>query len=226
MIMETAEQLKTQEAARGRVYRRLAEAYRAPESNQSPLLEEIEAALAELGSEARDAAISLKASYHALPDTRHLAVDHAALFLGPFLVLAPPYGSIYLEDGRKLMGASTVDVRRHYRSLGLDLATEFKAAPDHVSAELEFMYVLISRCLAAIDVGDFGLLAENIRHQRVFLENHLGAWVPAFADKIIANAQTDYYRNLAALTRAFIAEEIQALPDLPLEPAAEALPTA
>jgi TorA maturation chaperone TorD len=226
MNMENAAKLKTQEAARARVYRSLADAYRDPESNQSPLLEEIEASLAQLCSDARGAAVRLKASYRAMPDTRPLAVDHAALFLGPFLVPAPPYGSVYLEDGRQLMGASTVDVRRHYRSLGFDLAAEFKAAPDHISAELEFMQILISGSLAAIDAEDYGLLSESINHQRVFLQNHLGAWIPAFSDKMIQHAQTDYHRNLAAVTRAFITEEIEALPDLPLEPAAEALPTA
>jgi TorA maturation chaperone TorD len=51
--------------------------------------------------------------------------------VGPFLVPAPPYGSVYLEDNRQLMGDSTIDVRRHYLSLGLDLSADFmEALPD------------------------------------------------------------------------------------------------
>ena len=67
----------------------------------------------------------------------------------------------------------------------------------------------------AIDAADHQLLSENIRHQRVFLEKHLGAWMPAFTDKIIDHSRTDYYRHLATVTRTFVAEDMDSLPDLP-----------
>lgn len=218
--METAAKLRTQEAARSRLYRRLADAYRWPVSDLSMVLKEIESALVQLGSDACAAAARLRASYHGAADTRALAIDHAALFVGPFLVPAPPYGSVYLEDKRQLMGDSTIDAQQHYRSLGLDLSPEFKEAPDHIAAELEFMHVLIVQGIAAIDAADHRLLSENISHQRIFLERHLGVWVPAFTDKIIEHARTDYYRHLATVLRIYVAEDMEALPDLAeLQPA-------
>ncbi len=39
-----------------------------------------------------------------------LKIDYTQLFVGPFKLLAPPYGSFYLEDSR-IMGDSTIDVR-------------------------------------------------------------------------------------------------------------------
>ena len=49
-----------------------------------------------------------------------LKIDYAQLFVGPFNLLAPPYGSFYLEDSR-IMGDSTIDVRNWYEKEGLDI---------------------------------------------------------------------------------------------------------
>lgn len=212
--MKTASILRTQEAARSRLYHRLADAYRWPVPDLPMVLMEMEAALAELESGACDTAARLRANLHGAADTRSLAIDHAALFLGPFLVPASPYGSVYLEDKRQLMGVSTMDVRRHYHSLGLDLSPDFKEAPDHICAELEFMHVLVVRGIAAIDAADHRLLMESIRHQRLFLERHLGVWVPAFTDKVIEHARTDYYRHLATVLRIYVTEDMEGLPAL------------
>jgi TorA maturation chaperone TorD len=113
-----------------------------------------------------------------------------------------------------MMGDSTLDARQHYLSLGLDLAPDFKEAPDHVVAELEFMQVLVAESLTAIAAGDQERLRACLKHQEIFLENHLGAWMPALAEKIIEHAQTPFYRHLALTARRFIAEEIEALSGL------------
>ncbi len=115
------------------------------------------------------------------------------------------------------MGDSTIDVRQHYLSFGLDLSPDFKEAPDHICAELEFMHVLISQGIDAIDAVESEQLSESVCHQHVFLEKHLGTWMPAFTDKVIEYARTDYYRHLAAATRTFVAEDMESLPDLPAQ---------
>jgi len=214
--MNTSEELKSQEVARSIVYRRLADAFRLPGRELPVVLVELESALGRLDSDAFDDAARLKQSYTTDSVPCPLEIDYAGLFVGPFLVPAPPYGSVYLEDKRQLMGDSTIDVRQHYLSLGLDLSPDFKEAPDHISAELEFMHVLISQSLEAIDAANHQQLSENIRHQRVFLEKHLAAWMPAFTDSIIEHAQTDYYRHLATVARTFVAEDMGGLPDLPI----------
>ena len=48
---------------------------------------------------------------HGVSELGLLEIDYATLFVGPYKLLAPPYGSVYLEDGRKGMGDSTVSVR-------------------------------------------------------------------------------------------------------------------
>jgi len=222
ITMKTVEKLKSQEASRSIVYRRLADAFRLPETDLSTVLDELESALGRLDSNAFDDVARLKQSYIDDSAIRPLEIDYTGLFVGPFLVPAPPYGSIYLEDKRQLMGDSTIDARQHYLSLGLDLSPDFKEAPDHISAELEFMHVLISRALEAIDTADHQLLSDNIHHQRTFLEKHLGSWIPIFTGKVIEHARTDYYRHLATVTRTFVAEEMDALADPPVAQTAEA----
>ena len=208
---KTSDKLLSIETARSNAYRRLADAYRLPSDDLPGMVQALEAALAQLGSEALESATCLKKDGLG---SSVLQVDYARLFIGPFMAPAPPYGSIYLEDKRRLMGDSTVDVRQHYLSLGLDLSPDFKEAPDHITAELEFMHVLINQGMEAIELSDGQMLSESIRHQRIFLAKHLGAWMPAFTGKIIEHARTDYYRHLATVTRTFLVEDMESLPEL------------
>jgi len=213
--MEIAEMLKTQETARSIVYRRLADAFCEPSPALSAVLEELEAALDTLDSGACEDAARLKAAFGAV-DLRTLKVDYTALFLGPFLVLASPYGSVYLENERRLMGDSTVDARRQYRTSGLDLSPDFKEAPDHICAELEFMHLLVGEALEAVEAAEAERLAESVRRQQTFLQHHPGAWAPAFAGRVIEHARTAFYRHLAAVIQRFVAEDMAALSDLPV----------
>ncbi|NIW12659.1 MAG: hypothetical protein GWN31_01705, partial [Candidatus Thorarchaeota archaeon] len=50
--------------------------------------------------------------------------------------------------------------------------------------------------------------------QRAFLRENLGAWVFDFADSIEEKAETDFYKNLARATRAFIEQHLDELSDI------------
>jgi TorA maturation chaperone TorD len=119
---------------------------------------------------------------------------------------AAPYGSVYLEAERKMMGDSTLDARNRYREAGLDTAKTFKDAPDHISAELEFMYYLIFKEIEAFANSEIETAIGFIQRQKSFLEDHLMAWVPEFADCIIESAKNPFYPNLAKATSAFLNE--------------------
>lgn len=210
------------EIARARVYRRLADAYGLPCPQLATGLGELTQALTLLGSTAHAEAAALEQDLAAMDDLNALEIDFARLFAGPFLILAPPYGSIYLEGVRRLMGDSTMAVQAQYRDLGLDLAPGFKEAPDHIAAELEFLHVLVCQEVAAIQVTDRRLLLDSLQRQQTFLTRHLGKWVEAFAAKVEAHAETAFYRRLAAVTRGFIAEDGLSLAGLRLPSTAAA----
>ena len=132
-------------------------------------------------------------------------VDYSRLFLGPFKLLAPPYGSVYLEDG-KLMGNSTFAARDLYEQEGLDIV--LKDAPDHINAELEFMYFLVLKEAEARDNSDFKEAARLREKQASFLQIHLGRWVRPFAHNIEINAQTEFYKALGLATKNFVLEDL------------------
>jgi TorA maturation chaperone TorD len=135
-----------------------------------------------------------------------LKVDHARLFVGPYRLLAPPYGSVYLEDSR-IMGDSTLDVRDYYESE--DLNTVIKEAPDHIAVELEFVYYLMTKQIQAIGDEDLQMLQSCQRKQSSFLQTHLGRWLPGFVEKVLENAQTEFYRTLVNLTDKFVGWDVR-----------------
>jgi TorA maturation chaperone TorD len=144
--------------------------------------------------------------FEAGADLEPLKIDFSKLFVGPYTLSAAPYGSVYLESERKMMGNSTQDVKNRYREAGLDTAKTFKDAPDHISAELEFMYYLIFKEIEAFASSDIETAIGFIQRQKSFLEDHLMAWVPEFANSIIENAENPFYPNLAKATTAFLNE--------------------
>ena len=137
-----------------------------------------------------------------------LIVDFSSLFVGPYKLLAPPYGSVYLEDG-KFMGDSTLDVRNCYESEGLNIT--IKDAPDHIAMELEFMYYLIAKQIEAIENSNSQDAESYLQKQHSFLQTHLIRWLPKFAENVQQNAQTEFYRKLSLLTNNFAQSDIKIL---------------
>lgn len=140
-----------------------------------------------------------------------LAIEHARLFLGPFQLVAPPYGSFYIDDNKAVMGDSTAAALAFYEGCGLHLADDFPELPDHVSVELEFMsFLAFSRRQA-----DGGADGENSRRfaslQREFLEKFLLPWMPSFTRAVIDDGEAPFYQAIARCTACFVASDFAAL---------------
>lgn len=143
-------------------------------------------------------------------DAVELAVEHAALFLGPNTLKAPPYGSVYLEEGRRLMGDTTMAVQDLYREFGLEIT--FHDAPDHIIFELEFMGYLCGRAAElANSASSAGELADLLGRQRDFLVRFLASWVPPFCRSMRTDPASPFYQGLANTLELFIAAEVRFL---------------
>ena len=137
-------------------------------------------------------------------DTQELLKEYSRLFLGPFQLEAPPFGSVYLESEGRMMGESTAEAQRIYRESGLEMAPDFESPPDHVVAELEFFAFLGFKELESVQERD----REFFRGKREqFLQSHIGAWFPSFADKVEENTQMAFYRDLSRLARRLLEVE-------------------
>lgn len=137
-------------------------------------------------------------------DLESLLVDYTRLFLGPVDAPARPYGALWLGPEPVLMQDSTIAVMRLYAEGGFEIAEDFREAPDHIAAELEFLYLLLFRERCARRDGAATAAAEAERLRRRFLEEHLGRWAGPFSRAMRAAAETAYYRELADLTRSFV----------------------
>ena len=192
------------EAIRSEIYKLLAECYYPPEKilfdNIIPLDKKLKlVCLQDIEWSGKNI---LKAD-----SIEDLTVEHARLFVGPYSLLAPPYGSIYMEPDRRIMGNSTMDVIKRYQQSGLAMAEDFKDAPDHIAAELEFMHFLIYKEIEATNEGDDRKVYTNLISQQSFLTDHLGAWVSEFVGKVMEHANTTFYQNLARATDTFIKDD-------------------
>jgi TorA maturation chaperone TorD len=199
-------------AARENLCRFLAACYYepGPEFAEERLFDSMHAAAAVLDPAWAALATRLGAAF-AATDPQALLVDYTRLFLGPVNALARPYGSVWLTGEASLMQDSSMAVLGIYREGGFDLAEDFRELPDHVAAELEFLYLLIFRENAAQRESDLDGLASTLKLRERFLAANLGAWIEPFTAAMESGAQTDYYRILADLTRRFVAAELRDL---------------
>ncbi len=133
-----------------------------------------------------------------------LAVAHAKLFVGPFALQAPPYGSLYLDTRKRLMGDSTMEVLKMYQRAGLALSGDFKDAPDHIAAELEFMYFLIAKEIQALRQGDRIDAFGYLKMQQEFHDKYLRPWMEPFVERIRAASEHEFYALLAESLSTFI----------------------
>jgi TorA maturation chaperone TorD len=216
--MET-DDLLSREHSRGMAYKLLAECYYLPTPELMEKLMDLEQHLADICAEAILYVKEMYRELKRLGDLDALSLDFSRLFLGPYKLHAPPYGSVYLDGGRQIMGDSTLYVRNKYREEGVDISADFWDPPDHITAELEFMYFLIFREIQALENSDVDTTIDYLEKQRAFLNEHLGAWISEFAAYVEEKAETGFYRNLARVTKAFIEQHLNELSDLPLSEA-------
>ena len=140
-------------------------------------------------------------------DPESLLVDYTRLFLGPGPIVAKPYGSVWLDGENTLMGDSTMAVQRPYHEGGFEIDEDFRELPDHIAAELEFLYLLIYRENEGHRNGDTEALKAAAGLRKRFLDEQLGLWIGPFTAAVKTGAESDFYRQLAELTDRFVKME-------------------
>jgi TorA maturation chaperone TorD len=149
----------------------------------------------------------MEAAFGATP-LEELRVDYTRLFLNPGAPLAAPYESVWV--GRKdPMAAEEVNqsVRAIYREGGFDVDDDFRDLPDHIAAELEFLYTLLFREARTALSGHDAERQSVIALRRRFVDLHVGRWIEPFADAMREGGESGLYRALADLTERFVRAE-------------------
>ncbi len=138
-----------------------------------------------------------------------LRADYTRLFIGPGKVLTPPWESVQFSEERLTFQRETLQVRGWYQRFGLAPVKLYAEPDDHIGLELEFVGHLARRGLAAMAANDLGTFDQAQNAQRMFLAEHLLRWGPEWCGQVQAQAQTDFYRGIALLTRGVLTELAQ-----------------
>lgn len=146
-----------------------------------------------------------------------LLQEYAALFLGPFSAPAHPYGSVYLDKERQLMGDSSIAAKKIYAEAGVQHDVE--GPPDHIAIELEFMSFLEQKIAQAISEAKQTDLADFFAIRARFFNSLLASWALQLGKAMVDHAQVPFYHALGECLNGFIAAEEQRLA------ATESLPT-
>jgi TorA maturation chaperone TorD len=138
-------------------------------------------------------------------DQQQLSIDHAALFVGPFELIAAPYSSVWREKQRLVMGDSTMDVKRFYDEA--DLQTDVSEPPDHVAIMLEFMSYLCQREAEAVSLSASEDAKKYADLQKRFYREALSPWIADFCNAITKGTDNSFYTNLATALSHYIKSE-------------------
>lgn len=126
-----------------------------------------------------------------------LAVEFARLFLGPQNPVAVPYASFYLSEARQLMTDITLWVRQEYLDAGMAAKELHRIPDDHIALELEFVAWLAREGAACLERGEIAAATEFAERLQRFSQQHLEKWLPLFAEKILENSKSDFFRGAA-----------------------------
>lgn len=145
-------------------------------------------------------------------DLETLLVDYTQLFIGPSQPSAMPYASFWLTKDPADRPAATGAVLDYYAQGGFDISDDFREFPDHIAAELEFLYQLMFSLSKARQEDTLGEFAQLLILYRRFSQEHLAVWIADFVKAVDSGALTEFYRLLARITKRFIRNEA-AMPD-------------
>jgi len=201
------------EKKRGDCYRLLSACFYLPKKElflEEHLFKNLSTILTSICPEATIFSAEMGESIHEY-NNEELTVEYAKLFVGPYELKAPPYGSVYLDRERRVMGNSTMEVIEMYREKGLSMDEDFKELPDHIAVELEFMNYLIYKEINTCMNSKPEEVIEVLKYQELFLKKYLGAWVSNFSKAIIENSDNPFYINLAKCTEVFIKTDMDYL---------------
>ena len=120
----------------------------------------------------------------------------------------PPQGSHYGQDHMFQSSQHLADIAGYYNAFGLEPAGKQLEGLDHISLELEFMYVLTFKEGYAIENDGSEKVDVCVKTQKKFMKNELGSWASFFAKLLESKGNDEYYQKMAGLLKVFLEMEV------------------
>lgn len=154
----------------------------------------------------RTAHSNMAAALHDMPTLDELAADYAAIYLNNRFG-ASPYESVWLSDEHLACDRSMFELREIYAAAGWQVSDWRSRFDDHLVLQLQYLRQVLAS--AAVD-------PEKLA---VFIDQHLGYWLPDWAQRVSTHCNTAFYAALAELSYVWLLhfrELLGEIHDLPL----------
>lgn len=142
-------------------------------------------------------------------DLKVMANEYHLLFLAGQALETAPYETEYLTGEIFVKTRDLADIMGFYRAFGLDLSSDLKDRPDHISVELQFMAMLYIKEAYAWDTDSTERVEVCMDARKKFLKEHLGMWMPPFCSSIESKTGVEFYAMLAKLALNFLKNEFE-----------------
>ena len=154
-----------------------------------------------------------------------LASCHRALFGHTARGAVAPYETEYGNEALFQQPQELGDLMGFYGAFGLMVKGAEHERADHISCECEFLSFLAMKEAYALAHRDVAMLEETIKAEKLFVRDHLGRFLPSFAQQLGREDSSGFYAKLADLGLRFLSQETGRLAirlgqvNLPLRPA-------
>lgn len=139
-----------------------------------------------------------------------LEVEYNRLFVGPGLVMAPPYESYFASSSKgargRLRGPEEREVARIYRAHGFAVPEAGGELADHIAVELAFLSQVALNEAVLWKAGEQQSAEQLQADADAFRAAHLGRWIADFASLVNEGARLSFYPALAYLTQEVVRE--------------------
>ena len=132
-------------------------------------------------------------------------------FTSLFLMHLVPYESFYVRDDQMIDSGGGNPVIELYDALDfkVELDKARVVSGDHIGVELEFMYMLCSAQLKAMEADDKEGICELYQIQKGFLKDHLLEWASMFLINAKRESRTPLYHDGSELTLEFLLSDYE-----------------
>ncbi len=134
-----------------------------------------------------------------------IAGEHLRLFAQSAPV-SPYEGAYVARDKGALLG----QLAALYELFGAHSGGSEHEPPDHAGAEIEFVALLALKQAMALHRGELENAEITARARRVFVEEHLGRWLPELCRRLESASFHPFFQTLARTLAAWIARDIAA----------------
>lgn len=119
----------------------------------------------------------------------------------------PPQGSHYGSGHMFQSSQHLADLAGYYSAFGVEHAGKKLEGLDHISLELEFMYVLTFKEGYAFENDGSDKVDICVNAQKKFMKNEIGSWGSLFAKLLETKQPDEFYRKLGGLLKVFLEME-------------------